>query len=116
MRECLVFLSKGAKKAEQRQPSGDEEQHGLLENITLAEKFFAVQLLLRLGLKHEHRRIFREVHSAFVALHAVILKVPARRTFISDGRVAAAAELNFFRVVLAAFRADHSKIIRSSQG
>jgi len=110
-----ILFSARAQKAKQRQSAGNRQQEKLLDDGTPPEELFARQLLPRLGLKHQHRRKFLKIDSAFVALDAVVLKVMAGGTFVSNRMMTARAELNFLGVFMPAFLATHSRIIRAAR-
>jgi hypothetical protein len=68
--------------------------------------------LLNIGLclEDHHGCILDEVHATPIALPSMILHVLTRRADISQGRVAAPAELRCVEVLLAAFGALHGPL------
>jgi hypothetical protein len=73
-------------------------------------KFFALLAGLLLVLEHHHRGVLGEIDATLVALHAMVLNVPAGGTDETDGTMTAKAELRGFRIFGLAFGTAHNPL------
>jgi hypothetical protein len=98
-------------KLHQRKPARHRQQKRLFPSRRSLLHFLVLARRARFLVRHDHRRIFREVYTALVACPAVPLRSPARRALVQQRRVAALAELRRVRIRRLALGAFHALIL-----
>jgi hypothetical protein len=104
-------LAAAEKVADERKAAGDRQQQTLLQYLGAGTGAVAVAPRPDALLADQHRGVFGEIHTAFVAASAVPLRCGTRGALIEQRGVAARAELHGVGVLRLALGTFHGSIL-----